>query len=157
MWSRSLIRLAARKRKWQSGPPEGQKQPVPKTWPQNWQQQQQFGGGPPPPPPPFGTQLWVSIVSLFGAYIGIALVFRLFGGARYRVVHVDDQGRRINPRTGKPMDDQQGYPGSMPGSIVIYPGGVPPPPPSPSQQPPPPPQQSYSGSSDNWQQQQPWR
>eukprot|EP00922_Rhytidocystis_sp_ex-Travisia-forbesii_P037857 GHVS01056371.1.p1 GENE.GHVS01056371.1~~GHVS01056371.1.p1 ORF type:complete len:177 (-),score=47.49 GHVS01056371.1:662-1192(-) len=52
----------------------------------------------------FGRQMLCTVVGMFGAFIGISIVFRLIGFGRVDAIHVDKQGRRVDPNTGRPYD-----------------------------------------------------
>lgn len=49
-----------------------------------------------------GWQLFVAFMSSIGFYFGFVLLMRFFGGHRVAVVHVDQQGRPVDPNTGRP-------------------------------------------------------
>ncbi|KAL8427699.1 hypothetical protein ACSSS7_007587 [Eimeria intestinalis] len=62
---------------------------------QQQQQQQHYG---------IGSQLVFAVASGAGVFLGFALLSRLFGwGPRFATVHVDAQGRPVDPLTGAPL------------------------------------------------------
>ncbi|KAL8441377.1 hypothetical protein Emag_007233 [Eimeria magna] len=62
---------------------------------QQQQQQQQYG---------IGSQLMFAVASGAGVFLGFVLLSRLFGwGPRFATVHVDAQGRPVDPLTGAPL------------------------------------------------------
>ena len=54
--------------------------------------------------PSLGTQLLYAVASGAGVFLGFTLLARLFGwGPRIKAIHVDAQGRPVDPLTGAPL------------------------------------------------------
>mmetsp|Transcript_29910 Transcript_29910/g.76870 ORF Transcript_29910/g.76870 Transcript_29910/m.76870 type:complete len:100 (-) Transcript_29910:112-411(-) len=96
---RRAQRLLAGARIRKANQPVTQQPPAPHANQQHTGQQQQphveTGG--------IGRQIALIAASIVGTYIAFVMVSVVFGRRQIQLVHKDEQGRVVDPRTGKPI------------------------------------------------------